>query len=71
LILSTAIGEGENMENSNVNYLESRKLVKRWKGPVPAIVSLVITLLAFYATWWIFQDPRGWMRMYTPYVGDR
>jgi len=23
----------------------------------------------FYATWWIFQDPRGYMRMYTPYVG--
>ena len=57
------------MENVDVNYLESRKLVKRWKGPIPALVSLVITLAVFYATWWIFQDPRGWMRMYTPYVG--
>jgi AAT family amino acid transporter len=57
------------MEASSVNYLEARRLVKRWKGPLPALVSLVLTLAVFYATWWIFQDPRGWMRMYTPYVG--
>jgi AAT family amino acid transporter len=50
-------------------YLEERKLVKRWAGPIPAIVALVFTLAIFYATWWIFQDPRGTMRMYTPYVG--
>ncbi|PID81086.1 hypothetical protein CSB20_04195, partial [bacterium DOLZORAL124_64_63] len=55
--------------DQNTNYLESRKLIKRWPGPVPALVSLVITLAVFYATWWIFQDPRGIMRMYTPYVG--
>jgi AAT family amino acid transporter len=23
----------------------------------------------FYATWWFFHDPRGVLRMYTPYVG--
>ena len=57
------------MDTHNVNYLEGRRLVKRWSGPVPAIVSLVLTLAVFYATWWIFQDPRGIMRMYTPYVG--
>jgi len=50
-------------------YLEERKLVKRWGGPIPALVALVFTLIIFYATWWIFQDPRGLMRMYTPYVG--
>jgi len=55
--------------DQTTNYLESRKLVKRWKGPIPALVSLLVTLVAFYATWWIFQDPRGLMRMYTPYVG--
>ena len=33
------------------------------------VLALVLTLAVFYATWWIFQDPRGWMRMYTPYVG--
>ena len=57
------------MEGHTVNYLESRRLVKRWKGPLPALVSLVLTLAIFYLTWWIFQDPRGLMRMYTPYVG--
>ncbi len=29
----------------------------------------MLSLAVFYVTWWIFQDPRGWMRMYTPYVG--
>ncbi len=57
------------MERYGAHYLEERKLVKRWPGPWPAIVSLILTLVVFYATWWIFQDPRGVMRMYTPYVG--
>jgi len=57
------------MERYGENYLEERKLVKRWAGPMPALVSLLLTLAVFYATWWIFQDPRGLMRMYTPYVG--
>jgi AAT family amino acid transporter len=57
------------MERYGTNYLEERKLVKRWPGPIPALVSLVLTVAVFYATWWIFQDPRGLMRMYTPYVG--
>ncbi len=56
-------------ERFGTGYLEERKLVKRWKGPVPAIVNLVFTLVLFYITWWIFQDPRGLLRMYTPYVG--
>ena len=57
------------MEEVQKHYLEERKLVPRWKGPVPALVSLVITAAVFYLTWWIFQDPRGLLRMYTPYVG--
>ena len=32
-------------------------------------MALLFTGVIFYATWWIFQDPRGLMRMYTPYVG--
>ncbi len=54
------------MEKFGTNYLEERKLVTRWPQPIPAIVNLVFTLILFYATWWIFQDPRGLMRMYTP-----
>ncbi|MCG8532367.1 MAG: hypothetical protein MI749_17140 [Desulfovibrionales bacterium] len=57
------------MDNSSVSYLESRKLVKRWNGPIPALVNTIIIFAFFYVTWWIFQDPRGIMRMYTPYIG--
>lgn len=57
------------MDSHDFSYLESRKLVKRWSGPIPALVNTVLILAFFYATWWIFQDPRGLMRMYTPYVG--
>jgi AAT family amino acid transporter len=56
-------------ERFGAGYLDERKLVKRWAGPIPAIVVLFFTLAIFYVTWWIFQDPRGMMRMYTPYVG--
>jgi amino acid transporter, AAT family len=57
------------MERYGIGYLEERKLVPRWPQPIPAIVALVLTLVVFYITWWIFQDPRGPLRMYTPYVG--
>ncbi|KAF1075873.1 hypothetical protein [Halodesulfovibrio sp. MK-HDV] len=57
------------MERYGTNYLEERKLVKRWSGPTPALLNLLFTLIVFYATWWFFHDPRGVMRMYTPYVG--
>ncbi|MBW1972885.1 MAG: hypothetical protein JRI44_08630, partial [Deltaproteobacteria bacterium] len=51
------------------DYLEERKLVPRWPAPWPQIVNTLFLLAIFYITWWIFQDPRGWLRMYTPYVG--
>ncbi len=54
---------------TKASFLESRKLVKRWSGPTPALVTLAFTLVIFYATWWIFQDPRGLMRLYTPFLG--
>lgn len=57
------------MDANAVSYLESRKLVKRWNGPIPALVNTLIIAVFFYLTWWIFQDPRGLMRMYTPYIG--
>lgn len=57
------------MERYGTNYLEERKLVKRWSGPTPALLNLLFTLIVFYATWWFFHDPRGVLRMYTPYVG--
>ena len=57
------------MERLGTNYLEGRKLIKRWPGPIPAIVTLIFTCALFYGTWWIFQDPRGWLRFYTPFKG--
>lgn len=57
------------MSETQIGYLEERKLIKRWAGPIPALVNLSVSLLVFAVTWWIFQDPRGIMRFYTPYVG--
>ncbi len=57
------------MEQSPQLFVEKRTLVKRWKGPIPALVNTLFILAVFYLTWWIFQDPRGLMRMYTPYKG--
>jgi AAT family amino acid transporter len=56
-------------DSNGILYLESRRLVKRWNGPWPALVNTLIMAVFFYVTWWIFQDPRGIFRMYTPYVG--
>ena len=50
-------------------YLEERSLVKRYGGLWPIVINTIFVLALFYASWWIFQDPRGIMRMYTPYVG--
>jgi AAT family amino acid transporter len=61
--------EGKVEERYGEGFLEERKLVPRWPAPIPQIVNTVFLLAVFYVTWWIFQDPRGWMRMYTPYVG--
>lgn len=57
------------MEKVEHLFVEKRKLVKRWKGPIPVLVNTLFILTLFYITWWIFQDPRGLMRLYTPYKG--
>ena len=48
-----------------IPYLEERKLIKRWSGPWPMLANMAFTLLIFAVTWWVFQDPRGSMRVYT------
>ncbi len=57
------------MEKDQHLFVEKRKLIKRFKGPIPALLNSLVILVIFYITWWIFQDPRGLMRMYTPYKG--
>jgi len=59
----------EGKELYGEGYLEERKLVPRWPAPLPQIVNTIFLLAVFYVSWWIFQDPRGWLRMYTPYLG--
>jgi AAT family amino acid transporter len=56
-------------ERFGAGYLEERRLAPRWAPPVAHAVNALALLAIFYATWWIFQDPRGVLRLYTPYVG--
>jgi AAT family amino acid transporter len=58
-----------NAERYGAGYLEERRLEQRWPAPIPQLLNLGMLLALFYGTWWIFQDPRGIMRMYTPYEG--
>ncbi len=57
------------MARHEFSYLEQRELEKRWSGPWSALSCLAFSLVIFAITWWIFQDPRGVMRFYTPYLG--
>ncbi|WP_201159459.1 hypothetical protein [Rhodoplanes elegans] len=60
---------GTATERYGEGWLEERKLTARWPWPVTHAVNVVCLLSVFFVTWWIFQDPRGIMRLYTPYVG--
>ena len=46
-------------------YLEERKLVRKYSPLTSVLVNTLFLFVVFYASWWIFQDPRGLMRMYT------
>ena len=56
-------------ERYGTEYLEERSMVPRWSTPLTHAVNIALLLTVFYTTWWIFQDPRGVFRLYTPYVG--
>lgn len=56
-------------ESYGEGYLEERRLSRRWSAPLTHLVNIASLLAVFYVTWWIFQDPRGIFRLYTPYVG--
>lgn len=66
---STAATGPATDERHGVGYLEERRLTPRFPAPIPQIVTLILLLAVFYATWWIFQDPRGYLRLYTPFLG--
>lgn len=50
-------------------YLQGLNLAPRWSPLISLLVNTFFILLIFAITWWIFQDPRGVFRLYTPYVG--
>ncbi len=56
-------------ERFGEGWLEERQIAARWPLPVTHAVNVLALLAVFFITWWIFQDPRGIMRLYTPYVG--
>ena len=51
------------------SYLHSLRLIPRWSPLISAMVNTLLILFVFAITWWIFQDPRGILRLYTPYIG--
>jgi len=57
------------IERYGEGYLEERRLVHRWPAAIGHLVTLSVLAALFYATWWLFQHPQGWLRLYTPYVG--
>lgn len=54
---------------SVTNWPEARQLTSRWQQPLGGIVNLVLALAVFIALWYIFMDPRGALRLYTPLYG--
>jgi amino acid transporter, AAT family len=56
-------------ERYGEGWLEERELTPCWSPAITHAVNILALLAVFAVTWWIFQDPRGIMRLYTPYVG--
>lgn len=51
------------------NWLEQRKLIPQLKQPWQGLVNLILAVLVFWVFWWVFMDPRGILRWYTPQYG--
>jgi len=50
-------------------WLEERKRVNLIKQPWRGIIGVVLAFAVFMGLWWVFMDPRGWLRWYTPQYG--
>lgn len=50
-------------------WLESRILEDKFPQPIRGIIGVLFSFAIFYALWWIFMDPRGVLRWYTPQYG--
>ena len=51
------------------NWIERRHLVPRGNFIVSGLVNLALMLAVFMGLWYVFMDPRGIIRMYTPMYG--
>ena len=51
------------------NWTEKRKLAPRGGVFVAGLVDLILMLAVFMGIWYVFMDPRGILRMYTPMYG--
>ena len=50
-------------------WLESRIMENKIKQPWRGIVGVLLSAIVFYIIWWIFMDPRGILKWYTPQYG--
>ena len=50
-------------------WLEGRSLKNLITQPFRGILGIVLTLAVFMGLWWVFMDPRGILRWYTPQYG--
>lgn len=57
------------MNHKEYLWLETRDLQPRLKQPMQGIVNLILATAVFMLFWYVFMDPRGILRWYTPMYG--
>jgi len=50
-------------------WLEERKRVDLIRQPIRGILNVILAFVFFMCLWWVFMDPRGYLRWYTPQYG--
>ena len=50
-------------------WLEERKAEALIKQPMRGILGVILAFVFFMGLWWVFMDPRGILRWYTPQYG--
>lgn len=57
------------VNQNNSLWVETRDLQPKLKQPLQGIINLLLVTALFLLVWWIFMDPRGIIRWYTPQYG--
>ncbi len=50
-------------------WLETREFENRWSQPLRGLINLALVTAVFMIFWFVFMDPRGILRWYTPQYG--